>query len=47
MKLSEQLQQINDSGDVGDSINGLAEKAKMLEDALQYIVKHYNWSDVL
>lgn len=54
MKLSEKLKQIYDSGDCGEAIEGYAEKAKALEDALEKIAKWRRefpetgefWSDV-
>ena len=37
MKLSEQLEQDNDSGDFGNGLDGYSERAKALEDGLEYI----------
>jgi hypothetical protein len=35
MKLSEELQQLSDSGDVGRAVEGLSEQAKVIEDLLK------------
>lgn len=37
MKLSEQLQTDHNSGDFGEALEGYADKAKQLEDALQSV----------
>ena len=37
MKLSEQLKQDNDCGDFGNALNGYSERAKAIEDSLEYI----------
>ena len=37
MKLSEQLQEDHDCGDFGNGLEGYSERAKALEDSLEYI----------
>jgi hypothetical protein len=39
MKLSEQLQRDNDSGDFGKALEGYSERAKELEEALEKIAR--------
>ena len=47
MKLSEQLEQDQDSGDFGNVLSGYSERAKHLEDSLKYINSYLEGVDEL